>query len=59
MNFEVYCDESCLEAISKKDEHLFTGIGGIWIPAEIRPIFKQQVSDIKNKYNIKGELKWN
>ncbi len=59
MDFEIYCDESCLEAISKKDEHLYTGIGGVWIPSDLRPILKEQIYFIKNKYNIKGELKWN
>ncbi len=58
MDFEVYCDESGLEALTRKDAHLFTGIGGIWIPAEHRNTLKQGITAIKEKYNIKGELKW-
>lgn len=58
MDFEVYCDESGLEALTRKDAHLFTGIGGIWIPAEHRATLKQGITSIKEKYNIKGELKW-
>lgn len=58
MDFEVYCDESGLEALTRKDAHLFTGIGGIWIPAEHRTTLKQGIAAIKEKYNIKGELKW-
>lgn len=37
---------------------MFTGIGGIWIPAEHRDILKRGLAAIKNKYGIKGELKW-
>ena len=58
MDFEVYCDESGLEALTRKDAHLFTGIGGIWIPAEHRITLKQGINAIKEKYSIKGELKW-
>lgn len=58
MDFEVYADESGLEAITRKNAHLFTGIGGVWIPAEHRTTLKQGITTIKEKYKIKGELKW-
>lgn len=58
MNFEVYCDESGLEALTRKDAHKFTAIGGIWMPAEFRDSFKASMIAIKEKQNIKGELKW-
>ncbi len=58
MNFEVYCDESGLEALTRKDAHRFTAIGGIWMPAEFRITFKDALTQIKEKYNIHGELKW-
>ncbi|MFM8739942.1 MAG: DUF3800 domain-containing protein [Cytophagales bacterium] len=58
MDFEVYCDESGLEALTRKDAHLYTGIGGIWIPAEHRITLKKGIAAIKEKHNIKGELKW-
>ena len=58
MDFEVFCDESGLEALTRKDAHLFAGIGGIWIPAEHRNSLKQGIAGIKEKYKIKGELKW-
>lgn len=58
MNFEIYCDESGLEALTRKDAHLYTAIGGIWIPAEHRNTLKQGLTAIKEKHNIKGELKW-
>ncbi|SEW27154.1 Protein of unknown function [Chitinophaga sp. YR573] len=59
MEFEVYCDESGLEALSNKEAHKYTAIGSIWLPAEYRAEFKACLSEVKNKYNIKGELKWN
>lgn len=59
MDFEVYCDESGLEALTNRDAHLYSGIGGIWFPANYRDTFKKEMSSIKSKYNIKGELKWN
>ena len=58
MEFEVYCDESALEAIARKDAHSYTGIGGIWLPAEHRDSLKEGLNKIKAKYNIYGELKW-
>lgn len=58
MNFEVYCDESGLEALARKDAHLFTSIGGIWMPAEFRTDFKENMQAILAKHNIRGELKW-
>lgn len=58
MNFEVYCDESGLEALTRKDAHLFTGIGGIWLPSEKRKDLKDSIAAIKAKHNIRGELKW-
>jgi hypothetical protein len=58
MKFEVYCDESGLEALTRKDAHLFTAIGGIWMPADFRNTFKESVNQIKQQHNINGELKW-
>lgn len=58
MKFEVYCDESGLEALTNRAAHAYTGIGGIWIPAEQRQALKQGLQAIKHKYNIYGELKW-
>src|SRR5690606_1784025 len=58
MKFEIYCDESGLEALSNKQAHAYTGIGGIWIPADQRAALKEGLGAIKAKYNIHGELKW-
>lgn len=59
MNFEVYCDESGLEALTRKDAHKYIAIGGVWMPADYRAEFKKNMNDIKDRFNIKGELKWN
>jgi len=59
MDFEIYCDESGLEALSHKEAHLYTAIGGIWMPAEYRDIFKEHMNAIRLKHNVYGELKWN
>lgn len=58
MDFEVYCDESGLEALTKKEEHLFSAIGGIWLPDSNRQDLKEGIKAVKNKHNIHGELKW-
>ena len=59
MKFEVYCDESGLEALNDKQAHLFSSIGGIWMPSEYRSEFKEALNSIKEKHNIHGEFKWN
>ena len=59
MNFEVYCDESGLEALTNKAAHKYTAIGGVWLPADKRLELKQEINAIKERYGIKGELKWN
>ncbi len=58
MNFEVYCDESGPEAFAKKEAHKYAAIGGIWIESKNRERLKSEMYEIKEKYNIKGELKW-
>lgn len=59
MNFEIYCDESGLEALNDKDAHLFSSIGGIWMPAEYRTEFKDAINMIKKDHRLFGEFKWN
>lgn len=58
MDFEIYCDESGLEALSEKTAHKFMAIGGVWMPAEYRDEFKKSVNAIKEKHKVFGELKW-
>ena len=59
MDFEVYCDESGLEALSNKTAHKYTAIGGIWICADKRKALKEGLLNLKKKYGLNGEFKWN
>ena len=59
MDFEIYCDEGGLEALNRKEEHLYSAIGGIWLPHTNRFDLKKSIKDIKTKHQIYGELKWN
>src|SRR5690606_8541795 len=58
MKFEIYCDESGLEALSNKQAHAYTGIVGIWIPADQRAALREGVGAMKPKYNLHGEMRW-
>lgn len=58
MDFEIYADESGLDALTNKGAHTFCAIGGIWIPAAQRVLLKKSIGEIKAKYKISGELKW-
>lgn len=57
MNYEVYCDESCVEALFDKESHRYAVIGGVWIPSESRSELKDALNKIKVKYNLLGEMK--
>lgn len=58
MEFEVYCDESAIEALTNNDEHAYTGIGSIWMPKTYREKFKLDIKKIKEKHNYNHEFKW-
>lgn len=58
MKYEIYCDESCIEALFDKTAHRYIVIGGIWLPAECRAEMKETINGIKQKYGKMGELKW-
>lgn len=58
MNFEIYTDESGIEVLGDKKAHSYMAIGGIWIPSEFRERLKNEIQCIKDKYNIRGEMKW-
>ena len=59
MNYEVYCDESCVEALFDKESHRYAVIGGVWIPSECRSELKNALNKIKVKYNLLGRYKKN
>ena len=60
MDIEIYCDES-------RQEHFYTSppvanqyvlIGGIWIEANKRHIYKEKIKTIREIHNVMGEFKW-
>lgn len=58
MKYNIYCDESChLE----HDNQRYMILGGIICPKNLRNKVKNDISEIKSKYNIKknAEIKWN
>lgn len=59
MKYEIYCDESCWEALYDKGSHHYAAIGGVWIPAEKRQDVKAYIGGLKEKYGLHGEMKWN
>lgn len=59
MNYEVYCDESGIEALFDKNAHRYTTIGSVWLPKDYRSELKNQLNAIKHKYGVYGEIKWN
>ncbi len=59
MRYEVYCDESCVEALFDSKSHNYAVIGGVWIPAEMRGFMKKSLNSIKDRYSLFGEMKWN
>ncbi len=58
MKYEVYSDESCIEALSDSSAHKYIGIGSIWLQASERAVLKRDIAKIKRDYSFNGELKW-
>jgi hypothetical protein len=60
MDFEVYCDESRPELLSssRPGQARYTLIGGLWMPADLRPDFKGNWQTVKAKHHRFEELKW-
>jgi len=61
MKIEVYCDESGHELFStkKSTENKYILIGGIWFEVGERSKYKEQISELRAKYKVFGEVKWN
>ena len=52
MKYEIYCDESCWEALYDREAHQYVAIGGVWIPAEFRQEAKSIISNLKRDYEL-------
>ena len=60
MNFEIYCDESCQDIFtSKHTKCQYMLIGGLWLPAEKRSLFKSEIRSLREEFGVFGEIKWN
>lgn len=58
MNFEVYCDESGLEVLNDPTAHTYMVLGGIWTPDDYRTTLKEEITSIKARHEVAGEVKW-
>ncbi len=59
MKFDIYCDENRPDLLSsKKPPAKYMVIGSLWMKAEDRQIFKDQIHALRDKYKIGGEFKW-
>lgn len=59
MKFEVYCDEAnpdILTSASPRVQYLL--IGSLWLPADLREEIKAQITTLRSRYNVWGEIKW-
>jgi len=60
MKFEIYCDESCQDVFTSqhtKCQYMF--IGGLWLSAEKRGMFKTELHSIREEHKMFSEIKWN
>lgn len=58
----VFCDESRQDLLASKksisDCNRYTCIGGIMIPANKLDDIKSNITSLRERYNVRGELKW-
>jgi len=61
MDIEVYCDESRQDYFYT-DRYIPMGyviIGGLWIEAHKRSLYKDKIRDLRQVHKVWGEFKWN
>tara|TARA_R100001369_G_scaffold92542_1_gene138217 strand:- start:2291 stop:2983 length:693 start_codon:yes stop_codon:yes gene_type:complete len=58
MDFDVYSDESGLEALTDRGAHAYMSIGSIWMPSDKRDAFKNEFKAVLAAHGKQGELKW-
>lgn len=56
--FEIYCDESRPDSLSRQNKDKYMVIGGIWIDRDKRNSLKRKIKKLQKKHNVYGELKW-
>ena len=57
---EVYCDESRQDLLTTKTprHNQYTLIGSLWTDNDTRKILTKKMKDLRNEYNVFGEIKW-
>ncbi|WP_319760759.1 DUF3800 domain-containing protein [Maridesulfovibrio sp.] len=59
MDFEVYCDENFPDLFtSTSPKARYMMIGGLWIPSGLRSHVKESVSNLRERHQAWGEIKW-
>lgn len=59
MRFEIYCDEANPDVLtSGKPRVQNLMIGSLWLPAELREVLKQEIKELRHRYQTWGEIKW-
>jgi hypothetical protein len=59
MDFEVYCDENFPDLFtSAHPKARYMMIGGLWIPSGLRAHVKERISDLRERHQAWGEIKW-
>lgn len=60
MNIEVYCDESRQELFAEAgaDQPGFTVIGSLWIKAEKRTRYNEEINRLREMHEFRHEFKW-
>lgn len=60
MDIEIYCDESRHELFSNKKETpgKYVLIGGVWIEASKRQLYKENIKKLRSEEKVFSEVKW-
>lgn len=63
MKIEIYCDESRHDLLANQhsitETNRYSIIGGIWLNSIIRENLKNDLKNLRDRYNTYGEIKWN
>ena len=59
MKFEVYCDESRPDLLSSHNPQAnYMVLGSLWLRAEDRNSYKEEIHVLRDKHRVGGEFKW-
>lgn len=59
MKIEVYCDEAYPDLFSSQNPQVrYMIIGSLWLRAEDRTLYKNEIHKLRDQYKIGGEFKW-